>query len=195
MTSPVWTWLPGSNEPVMAAHIDVEAGAGRFVYEASYPSAPGARPLDPMHLRLGRGAAVIKLLGEHALPGVIQDSMPDGYGRDRLQARHARELGPMELLALGPPDGVGAIEVCSDIEAKLRWRPHTLHELIEQVQLLDENVYLRRLWFKRNDLGKLSLWRAFYFEFTVTGGDRYYGRVIMLGSRITQVELDPHRLH
>lgn len=64
-----------------------------------------------------------------------------------------------------------------------------------QVQLLDETVYLRRLWFKRNDQGKLSLWRAFYFEFTVSGADRYFGRVIMLGNRITQVELDPHRLH
>jgi serine/threonine-protein kinase HipA len=104
-----------------------------------------------MHLRLGRGAAVIKLLGEHALPGVIQDSMPDGYGRDRLQARHARELGPMELLALGPPDGVGAIEVCSDIEAKLRWRPHTLHELIEQVQLLDEDAPSSRAIRRMND--------------------------------------------
>ena len=64
-----------------------------------------------------------------------------------------------------------------------------------QVQLLDENVYLRRLWFKRNDSGRLLLWRAFYFEFTVSGADRYFGRVIMLGSRITQVELDAHRVH
>lgn len=64
-----------------------------------------------------------------------------------------------------------------------------------QVQLLDESVYLRRLWFKRNEQGHLSLWRAFYFEFTVSGADRYFGRVIMLGSRITQVELDAHRVH
>lgn len=63
------------------------------------------------------------------------------------------------------------------------------------VQLLDETVYLRRIWFKRNDKGVLSLWRAFYFEFTVGGSDRYFGRVVMLGPNITQVELDPHRLH
>jgi hypothetical protein len=63
------------------------------------------------------------------------------------------------------------------------------------VQLLDESVYLRRLWFKRNSLGQLSLWRAFYFECTVTGADRYFGRVIMLGAKITEVQLDPHRLH
>jgi len=140
MSTPVWTWLPGSNEPVLAAHIDVDAGGGRFVYEDNYKKMQDPRALDPMHLRLGRGASAIKLPGEHALPGVIQDAMPDGYGRDRLQARHTRELGPLELLALGPPDGVGAIEVCMDIETKLRWTPHTLHELIEQVQRLDDDT-------------------------------------------------------
>ncbi|MDO3388563.1 DUF3301 domain-containing protein [Gilvimarinus sp. SDUM040013] len=63
------------------------------------------------------------------------------------------------------------------------------------VQMLDQSVYLRRLWFKRNSKGALSLWRAFYFEFTSTGSDRYSGRVLMLGRRIEQVELEPHRVH
>ena len=156
MTTPVWSWLPGSSEPVLAAHIDVDGGGGRFVYQADYKTMQGARALDPMHLRLGRGAAAIKLLGEHALPGVIQDAMPDGYGRDRLQARHARKLAALELLALGPSDGVGAIEVCSDIEAKLRWTPHTLQELIEQVQLLDEDAPSSRAIRRMNDDGGTS---------------------------------------
>jgi hypothetical protein len=68
-----------------------------------------------------------------------------------------------------------------------------------QVQFLDQSVYLKRIWFKRNDLGQLSLWREFYFEFTVSGEDRYFGRVGMLGKKITLVQLDPHidptRLH
>ncbi|WP_339897411.1 DUF3301 domain-containing protein [uncultured Gilvimarinus sp.] len=63
------------------------------------------------------------------------------------------------------------------------------------VQLLDQSVYLRRLWFKRNSRGALSLWRAFYFEFTSTGEDRYSGRVVMLGRRVEAVQLDPHRVH
>lgn len=151
MTTPVWTWLPGSNEPVLAAHLDVDASGGRFVFEATYKTMQGARALDPMHLRLGRGAAPIRLMGAHALPGVVQDAMPDGYGRDRLQARHTRDLSQLELLALGPPDGVGAIEVCSDIETKLRWTPHTLHELIEQVQLLDEDAPSSRAIRRMND--------------------------------------------
>lgn len=64
-----------------------------------------------------------------------------------------------------------------------------------QVQMLDESVYLRRMWLKRNSLGKLVLWRAFYFEFTVTGADRYFGRVLMLGNQLEAVQLETHRLH
>lgn len=64
-----------------------------------------------------------------------------------------------------------------------------------QVQMLDQSVYLRKLWIKRDTRGRPGLWRAFYFEFTVTGGDRYFGRVLMLGRHIHSVELDPHRLH
>lgn len=64
-----------------------------------------------------------------------------------------------------------------------------------QVQFLDQSVYLKRIWFKRKDSGQLSLWREFYFEFTVSGDDRYFGRVSMLGKKISAVQLDPHRLH
>lgn len=63
------------------------------------------------------------------------------------------------------------------------------------VQLLDEAIYLRKIWLKRNSKGHLCLWRAFYFEFTATGEDRYSGRVLMLGNNITDVQLEPHRLH
>lgn len=64
-----------------------------------------------------------------------------------------------------------------------------------EVQFLDQSVYLKRIWFKRNEQGQLCLWRDFYFEFTVNGDDRYFGRVTMLGRKITTVQLDPHRLH
>ena len=63
-----------------------------------------------------------------------------------------------------------------------------------QVQLLDQSVYLRKLWFRRNNNGRLGFWRVYYFEFTVTGGTRYVGRVFMLGRRIEKVELEPHEM-
>jgi Protein of unknown function (DUF3301) len=64
-----------------------------------------------------------------------------------------------------------------------------------QVQFLDQTVYLKRIWFKRSDLGQLNLWREFYFEFTVGGDDRYLGRVALLGKKVLTVQLDPHRFH
>lgn len=64
-----------------------------------------------------------------------------------------------------------------------------------QVQMLDQNVHLRRLWFKRDERGQFRFWRAFYFEFTVTGEDRYAGRVLMLGKYLGSVQLEPHRFH
>ena len=63
------------------------------------------------------------------------------------------------------------------------------------LQLLDESVGLRALWLKRDDNGQLRLWRRYLFEFSSTGEDRYTGKVIMLGLRITKVELEPHRLN
>jgi Protein of unknown function (DUF3301). len=64
-----------------------------------------------------------------------------------------------------------------------------------QVQMLDQNVHLRRLWFKRDNRGQPRFWRAFYFEFTVTGEDRYVGRILMLGAHLATVQLEPHRFH
>jgi hypothetical protein len=61
------------------------------------------------------------------------------------------------------------------------------------VMLLDDAVYLRGLWFKRDDNGSLRVWRRFMFDFTVTGEERYQGRIIMLGPRIVHSELEPHR--
>ena len=36
MNTPVWTWLPGATEPVLAAHVEVDHAGGRFAYDAAY---------------------------------------------------------------------------------------------------------------------------------------------------------------
>lgn len=61
------------------------------------------------------------------------------------------------------------------------------------VMLLDDAVYLRGLWFKRDQRGKVRVWRRFLFDFTTTGEERYLGRVIMLGQRVENIELQAHR--
>jgi len=64
-----------------------------------------------------------------------------------------------------------------------------------QVQFLDQTVFLKKLNFKRYGEGQLGFMREYYFEFTVSGEDRYFGRVFMLGNRVESVNLDPHRIH
>ncbi|HEA52978.1 hypothetical protein LCGC14_1230120 [marine sediment metagenome] len=63
------------------------------------------------------------------------------------------------------------------------------------VMLLDDAIYLRGIWFRRDDQGQIRVWRRFMFDFTSTGEERYSGRVIMLGPRILHMELDPHRFN
>lgn len=83
------------------------------------------------------------------------------------------------------------------------WRAKAIKDFVLQtakkycqkmdVMLLDDAVFLRGLWFKRDDQGRLRVWRRFLFDFTSTGEERYQGRVIMLGQRVIHMELDPHR--
>lgn len=128
--TPVWTWLPDTAEPVLAGTLISGAGHGRFVYAPDYLERPLALPLDPVELRLNRSARGIALLGGDGLPGVLRDAKPAGYGEDRLRARHGGdELGALDLLELGVPDGVGAVEACHDLGRKLAWRPKRLHDL------------------------------------------------------------------
>ena len=62
------------------------------------------------------------------------------------------------------------------------------------VMLLDEAVFLRGIWFKRDPDGRVRIWRRFLFEFATTGEHRYTGRVLMLGWRVETVQLDAHRI-
>lgn len=130
MTSvtPVWVWLPGRNEPIQAGEL-VNAASSRFIYRPDYLKTEGALALDPVELRISRSSRGTAILGADGLPGVVRDAKPAGYGADRLKAIHGDNLDALQLLELGVPDGVGAIEACHDIERKLRWRPKELGEL------------------------------------------------------------------
>lgn len=140
MKAPVWTWLPGSSEPTLAGTLKVDAGRGQFQYLDAYREKANAMPIDPIGLRFTRRAAGISITRNHGLPGVIIDAMPAGYGADRLNARHERNLSSFELLEFGPPDGVGAIEVCRDIERKMAWRPSLLSDLMGHITDLEESA-------------------------------------------------------
>lgn len=71
-------------------------------------------------------------------------------------------------------------------------------------QFLDQTVSINRFGFGREPNGRLSLQRVYGFEFTVSGEQRYEGRIAMQGMRVKAVHLDhpegpiviePNQLH
>jgi hypothetical protein len=63
-----------------------------------------------------------------------------------------------------------------------------------EVQLLDEYVALSKLWFARDQRGKLRLLRSYQFEFSSTGNERYQGVCTMLGLVVQSIQLDAYRI-
>ncbi len=57
-------------------------------------------------------------------------------------------------------------------------------------QLLDDTVALRSVRPRRDDSGRMTLRRVYRFEFTRSGGERFYGYTTLLGRRVIDVHLD-----
>ena len=62
------------------------------------------------------------------------------------------------------------------------------------LQLLDQTVALKAVWFKRDKQGSIRFWRSYKFEFSSMGDERYHGLVVMLGRKIDKIELQPYRV-
>lgn len=152
VVTPIWVWLPGRDEPTRAGDL-VSGNTTRFIYRPEYTKTDGALALDPAELRISRSSRGTAILGADGLPGVVRDAKPAGYGEDRLKAIHGDRLDALQLLELGVPDGVGAIEACHNIESKLEWRPKGLSDLRQLTEDLGthdpSSKALRRL---HNDL-------------------------------------------
>lgn len=60
------------------------------------------------------------------------------------------------------------------------------------LQFLDETVAFSRLRLARNEDGELRIARTYTFEFSDTGNNRRQGAIVMLGSRLQDVSLEPY---
>jgi hypothetical protein len=65
--------------------------------------------------------------------------------------------------------------------------------LREGVQFLDETVVGRGLRPARDENGRMVLRRAFDFEYSLSGNDRYRGAVVLEGREVVLVDLAEHR--
>ena len=62
------------------------------------------------------------------------------------------------------------------------------------LQLLDDTVHGARLGFARDGEGLARLRRTFVFEFSEDGFNRRTGCLVMLGSQVESLQLEPYRL-
>ncbi len=74
----------------------------------------------------------------------------------------------------------------------LRAAAHYCEQL--SLRLLDDTVVLKRMRPQRNAHGNWLLARRYVFDFSSVGGQRYQGEVVMLGSKIERIQLEPHRV-
>ena len=63
--------------------------------------------------------------------------------------------------------------------------------LAEGLQFLDDTVGIAGIKPARNEDGRLQLQRRYEFEFTDTGTHRMKGDIVLLGSRVLQLDLQP----
>jgi hypothetical protein len=63
------------------------------------------------------------------------------------------------------------------------------------VDFLDDTVMLHKLSLRRDAEGNMRIYREYRFEFASDGSHRYHGEIIMLGKRVSQVAMEPYRMH
>jgi hypothetical protein len=75
----VWTWLPGTSEPVVAGRLEEAGGEASFLYGQSYLQRPNATSLYTPELPLTEER--IRPLPGLDAPGCILDARPDAWGQ------------------------------------------------------------------------------------------------------------------
>lgn len=61
---------------------------------------------------------------------------------------------------------------------------------ISSAHLLDDTVYLIKLWLRRSELGHVQICRFYLFDFTTNGEQRHYAYVLICGLRIKKVSMN-----
>jgi serine/threonine-protein kinase HipA len=111
-------------QPVLCGEFTLKNGVGVFNYTDAYRALPQALALDPLHLPLTRSRRPFKETRQQGLFGVFRDASPEGFGLAMLERSRGQPLSdPLDRLEHAAGDGAGAIEVCDDLEAKLRFIP------------------------------------------------------------------------
>jgi serine/threonine-protein kinase HipA len=113
----VWTWLPGSTEPVVAGKLESEGGRVYFDSCKSYLERKNAMAIYTPELPLQAG--VLPLLDGLDIPNCIRDGAPDAWGRRVIinkklgykgNSTDTGELSELTYLLESGSDRVGALD-------------------------------------------------------------------------------------
>jgi len=63
-----------------------------------------------------------------------------------------------------------------------------------ELQFLDDTVSFARMGLRRDHSGQLRIARTYLFEFSDTGNNRRHGAIVMLGSELEDVQMEPYRV-
>jgi serine/threonine-protein kinase HipA len=140
VTKPVWVWTAGAVEPVRCGSFTWREGLGEFTYDRDFMFSDGATPLDPVNLPFTRALRPHREFRQKGLFGVLRDASPEGYGLSMLENREGRALNPIDRLEVSLGDGVGAIEVCDDIQRKIDFQPIPLDQFLQKLAEAPEGV-------------------------------------------------------
>ncbi len=143
----VWTWLPGTTEPVVAGRVHVTGDLVNFNYGQSYLERATAIPLYLPELPLRPG--LIAPLDTLTLAGCINDGMPDAWGQRVVMNRllgagadpaDSAVFGPLTYMLESSSDRIGALDFqLSPADYLARGKDEaSLEELQEAARLVDE---------------------------------------------------------
>ena len=61
-----------------------------------------------------------------------------------------------------------------------------------RLQFLDDTVSFTRVRLARNEDGEVRISRTYSFEFSDTGNNRRHGAIVVLGSDVSELQMEPY---
>jgi hypothetical protein len=61
------------------------------------------------------------------------------------------------------------------------------------VQLLDQNIILKKLSLHTSSHSLIAIGRLYLFEFSSVGDSRYHGTIQLIGNRVITIDLEPFK--
>jgi serine/threonine-protein kinase HipA len=147
----VWTWLPGTTEPVVSGRLVRVGEEAQFVYGRSYRERADAIPLYLPELPLG--SETLRPPPGIAMASALRDAAPDAWGRrvilNRLFGASGAELDALELnefifLLESGSDRIGALDFQASPTRYVARGGHdaSLEELLASAERVESNLPL-----------------------------------------------------